>query len=186
MKRIVNALSKLNWGKRACAVLGLCATTAISLPAQIATLTTLYRFVCYQNVCPDGAGSKAGLVQTTNGGLYGTTYGGGANGYGTVFRITPGGTLTTLYSFCSQTNCADGSGPVAELVQAANGSLYGTKRDNGVWGGRWQRWDDLQNHPEWHADHTLQLLLPAILQGRRKPRSWARPGRQWGLLRDNA
>src|ERR1035441_9868316 len=134
MKRIVNALSKLNWGKRACAVLGLCATTAISLPAQIATLTTLYRFVCYQNVCPDGAGSKAGLVQTTNGGLYGTTYGGGANGYGTVFRITPGGTLTTLYSFCSQTTCAGSSGPLAELVQAANGSLYGTTAYGGAGG----------------------------------------------------
>ena len=126
MKRIVNALSKLNWGKRACAVLGLCATTAISLPAQIATLTTLYRFVCYQNVCPDGAGSKAGLVQTTNGGLYGTTYGGGANGYGTVFRITPGGTLTTLYSFCSHSGCTDGADSFARLVQATNGDLYGT------------------------------------------------------------
>src|ERR1022692_421296 len=126
MKRTVNTLSKLNWATRACAVLVLCATTAISLPAQIATLTTLYRFVCYQNVCPDGAGSKAGLVQTTNGGLYGTTYGGGANGYGTVFRITPGGTLTTLYSFCSHSGCTDGADSFARLVQATNGDLYGT------------------------------------------------------------
>ena len=42
MKRIVNALGKLNPGKRACAVLALCATTAIALPAQ--TLTTLHSF----------------------------------------------------------------------------------------------------------------------------------------------
>src|ERR1039458_1969368 len=52
MKRIVNVLSKLNWGTRACAVLVLCATTAIALPAQ--TLTTLYSF-CSLSGCPDGA-----------------------------------------------------------------------------------------------------------------------------------
>ena len=42
----------------------------------------------------------AGLVQASDGNFYGTTLGGGANGgYGTVFKITPGGTLTTLHSF---------------------------------------------------------------------------------------
>src|ERR1017187_10374040 len=54
--------------------------------------------------CPDGEGEhpEAGLVQAANGDLYGTTSEGGANGLGTVFKITPSGTLTTLYSFCSQ------------------------------------------------------------------------------------
>src|ERR1022692_2501204 len=80
MKRTVNVLSKLNWGTRACAVLVLCATTAIALPAQ--TLTTLYSF--------DAQSPQAGLVQATNGDLYGTTSG-FPNGYGTVFKITPGG-----------------------------------------------------------------------------------------------
>src|ERR1022692_3970017 len=119
MKRTVNVLSKLNWGTRACAVLVLCATTAIALRAQ--TLTTLYSF-CSQTGCPDGDGPHAGLVQATNGDLdgdgphaglvqatngdlYGTTLSGGANcvpdGCGTVFKITPGGTLTVAYSFCS-------------------------------------------------------------------------------------
>src|ERR1017187_6061793 len=129
MKRTVNVLSKLNWGTRACAVLVLCATTAIALPAQ--TLTTLYSF-CSQSRCPDGANPEAGLVQATNGDLYGTTSGFFVNGYGTVFKITPGGTLTTLYSFCSQTNCADGDEPVAGLVQAANGDLYGTTAGGGI------------------------------------------------------
>src|ERR1022692_4521184 len=125
MKRTVNVLSKLNWGTRACAVLALCATTAIALPAQ--TLTTLYSF-CSQSGCPDGANPTAGLVQATNGDLYGTTTAGGSgiNNGGTVFRITPGGTLTTLYRFCAQSGCPDGDGPVAGLVQAANGDLYGT------------------------------------------------------------
>src|ERR1039457_5234956 len=125
MKRTVNVLSKLNWGTRACAALALCATTAIALPAQIATLTTIHRF-CSQSGCPDGAGPYAGLVQAANGGLYGTTLVGGTNSAGTIFKITPGGTLTTLYSFCPQTNCTDGAEPEAGLFQAANGDLYGT------------------------------------------------------------
>ena len=100
MKRIVNALSKLNWGTRACAVLALCAATAIALPAQTATLTTLYQF-CSQSGCTDGANPHAGLVQATSGDLYGTTYGGGTNNGGTIFKITPHGTLMSLYSFCS-------------------------------------------------------------------------------------
>ncbi len=97
------------------------------------TLTTLYGF-CPQNGCPDGADPAAGLVQTTNGDFYGTTYYGGADGVlnggegGTVFKITPSGTLTTVYSFCSQggSSCSDGTWPDAALVQAANGNIYGT------------------------------------------------------------
>jgi uncharacterized repeat protein (TIGR03803 family) len=58
--------------------------------------------------------------------LYGTTADGGANGGGTVFKITPDGALTTLYSFCSQSGCADGAYPYAGLVQDTNGKFYGT------------------------------------------------------------
>ena len=131
MKRTVNVLSKLNWGTRACAVLVLCATTAIALPAQ--TLTTLYSFCSLGFPCTDGEVPFAGLVQATNGDLYGTTLYGGTNGnYGTVFKITPSGTLTTLYSFCPQTNCTDGAAPQAGLVQAANGDLYGTTLFSGT------------------------------------------------------
>jgi uncharacterized repeat protein (TIGR03803 family) len=89
MRRIVNALGKLNRAKWACAFFVLCAMTAIALPAQ--TFATLYRFGG-----TDGAYPYAGLIQATNGGLYGTTYFGGANGSGTVFKITPSGTLTTI------------------------------------------------------------------------------------------
>src|SRR5689334_21291838 len=50
----------------------------------------------------DGAYPKAGLAQATDGNFYGTTfYGGANNSEGTVFKITPGGTLTTLHNFCS-------------------------------------------------------------------------------------
>ena len=119
MKRIINALGRLNWVKRACAVFVLCVTTAIALCAQ--TFTTLHSFDGTY-----GANPYAGLVQATNGDGYATTPNGGANGYGTVFKITPSGTLTVLYSFCSQSGCTDGANPQAALVQATNGDFYGT------------------------------------------------------------
>jgi uncharacterized repeat protein (TIGR03803 family) len=89
------------------------------------TLTTLYSF-CSQSGCTDGEGPGTGLAQATNGDLYGTTSFGGAHNDGTVFQITPSGTLTTLYSFCSQSGCTDGEHPVSGLIQATNGGLYGT------------------------------------------------------------
>jgi len=132
MKRIVNALGKLNYGKRAYAVFVLCATTAAALPAQ--TFTTLYSF-CSQSACADGDSPLAGLVQATNGDLYGTTSQGGANcapnGCGTIFKISPGGTLTTLHSF----DGADGQLPEAGLIQATNGDLYGTTEFGGAYNG---------------------------------------------------
>jgi uncharacterized repeat protein (TIGR03803 family) len=88
-------------------------------------LTVLYSF-CSEAGCADGQSPYAGLAQATDGNFYGTTnYGGTGNG-GTVFKITPQGTLTTLYTFCSETECADGGAPYAGLVQATNGRLYGT------------------------------------------------------------
>jgi uncharacterized repeat protein (TIGR03803 family) len=102
------------------------------------TLTTLYRF-CANSGCSDGNSPKAGLVQAVNGDFYGTTYNGGANagppgissGAGTVFKITPSGTLTTLYSFCAQSGCSDGANPDAGPVQATDGDFYGTTSSGG-------------------------------------------------------
>ena len=80
-----------------CIVFVICAATAIASPAQI--LTTLHSFSG-----ADGAVPIAGLVQASDGNFYGTTAFGGTNSSGgTVFKITPSGTLTTLYSFCAQT-----------------------------------------------------------------------------------
>jgi uncharacterized repeat protein (TIGR03803 family) len=121
-----NGMSKpISRGKRAYVVFALCATTAIALRAQ--TFTTLHSF---DNT--DGVNPESTPVQATNGGLYGTTPGGGANGGGTVFIISTGGTLTTLYSFCAQTACADGSGPFPALVEATNGDFYGTTNGGGA------------------------------------------------------
>ena len=70
--------------------------------------TTLHS-LCSQSGCPDGEFPQTGLVQATNGNLYGTTIVGGAHDSGTIFEITPGGTLTTLYNVCSQSGCPDGN-----------------------------------------------------------------------------
>jgi uncharacterized repeat protein (TIGR03803 family) len=95
------------------------------------TVTTLYS-ACPQSGCPDGNYLYAGLIQATDGNLYGIMQIGGANGYGTIFRITLSGTLTTLYSFCSQSGCTDGEYPAAGVVQDTNGNLYGTTADGGI------------------------------------------------------
>jgi len=96
------------------------------------TLKTLYTF-CSQRNCADGSDPEAGLVQGSDGDFYGTTAGGGTHGCcnGTVFKITPEGALTTLYSFCALPDCADGSEPLAGLIQATDGNFYGTTS----WGG---------------------------------------------------
>ena len=97
------------------------------------TLTTLYSF-CPESKCADGDEPLGGLVQAAGGDLYGTTYFGGTNGYGTIFKITPAGALTTLHSFCSdvQSNCRDGANPEAALVQASKGDFYGTTYNGGA------------------------------------------------------
>ena len=125
MSRIANALCKLNGGKTALAVSALCASIATAMSAQ--TPTTLQNFDGKNGSLP-----YAGLLQATNGDFYGTTFAGGTNFAGTVFRITASKTLTTIYNFCSQSGCADGRYPEAGLVQAANGDFYGTTLHGGA------------------------------------------------------
>ena len=95
-------------------------------------LTTLYSF-CPQSGCPDGENPNAGVVQGSDGDFYGTTVSGGAYGSnaGTVFRMTPSGTLVWVYSFCANLPCADGRSPYAALVQASDGNFYGTTSAGG-------------------------------------------------------
>jgi len=89
--------------------------------------TNLYSFAGYPN---DGNGPSAGLVQGSDSNFYGTTFYGGASGYGTVFRISPGGSYTNLYSFAGYPN--DGANPVAGLVHGSDGSFYGTTESGGT------------------------------------------------------
>jgi uncharacterized repeat protein (TIGR03803 family) len=101
--------------------------------------TTLYIFCSGQANCADGSGPNS-VIQGSDGNFYGTAGGGGTNSNnsicgmllcGTLFKITPTGELTTIYNFCSQTNCADGARPIGMLLQATNGILYGTTSNGG-------------------------------------------------------
>ena len=86
------------------------------------TLTTLHYF----NGTDGAAPPKGGLIEGSDGNYYGVAGAGGANNQGTVFKITPGGTLTTLYNFAGP----DGYGPVG-LMQGADGNFYGTTVQGG-------------------------------------------------------
>jgi uncharacterized repeat protein (TIGR03803 family) len=70
----------------------------------------------------DGSNPQAALVEGSDGNFYGTTYSGGASSSGTVFRITPAGSLTNLHSFSGP----DGAFPYAGLLLAGDGNFYGT------------------------------------------------------------
>ena len=98
------------------------------------TLTTLHSF-CSASHCADGSAPEGGVIQGSDGNFYGTTAQAGANGNGgTVFRLTPAGALTTLYSFCARANCADGQSPYAGLSQGSDGNFYGTTVNGGALG----------------------------------------------------
>jgi len=90
------------------------------------TETLLHSFAGSPN---DGASPEAAMVQGSDGNLYGTTYSGGSQNNGTVFRITPAGAETVLYSF--GTNLNDGANPQAALVQGSDGNFYGTTYSGG-------------------------------------------------------
>lgn len=88
-----------------------CLLAVSAVTAQVPAESVLYSFCSQKSFdvdCTDGTEPEAGLIQAKDGNLYGTTNLGGAYGSGTVFQLTPSGTLTTLHSFCSQSACADG------------------------------------------------------------------------------
>ena len=104
-----------------------CACGTVFKVTSAGMLTTLHAFV---GGGTEGNYPEAGLVQGTDGNFYGTTANGGTNGYGTVFKITPAGMLTVLYSFDS----TDGANPWAGLVQGTDGNFYGTTTYGGTSG----------------------------------------------------
>ncbi len=99
-----------------------------SKSARPGPVTTLHTFTG-----TDGSTPFDTLVQGTDGNLYGTTLQGGTStacsfGCGTVFKMTPTGTLTSLHSFDS----TDGNTPYAGLVQGSDGNFYGTTNGGGA------------------------------------------------------
>ncbi len=106
------------------------------------SLTVLHSFCSQQDasngICLDGNSPQSGVIKGKDGNFYGATRYGGANGYGTVYKITPSGTLTTLYSFCSRQDpssgdCLDGYAPNG-VIEGSDGNFYGTAGYGGAFG----------------------------------------------------
>jgi uncharacterized repeat protein (TIGR03803 family) len=91
--------------------------------------TTLASF---PNTGAQGCEPAGGLVLGPDGDFYGTTLSGGPASDGNIFKVTPAGTLTALYNFCSQDNCADGSQPNAGMILGTDGNFYGTTISGGA------------------------------------------------------
>jgi uncharacterized repeat protein (TIGR03803 family) len=98
------------------------------------------------------AGFRRGPTATTltrwfriDGNFYGTTYSGGANGYGTIFKITHSGTLTTLHSFTDGSNLAPTLNALRRAGASQHGDFYGTT----FWGGA-------------DGDGTVCKITPAV------------------------
>ena len=79
-----------------------------------------------------GSSPRAALTQASDGNFYGTTAAGGAGGFGTVFKMTPAGVLTTLIQFTGTTGTYPGATPIGALAQGADGALYGTTSAGGA------------------------------------------------------
>ena len=90
------------------------------------TQTVLYDF----SGAKDGQGPLSGLIADSAGNLYGTTYQGGANGLGTIFKVAPDGTETLLHNFAGGAN--DGSTPLyGVLIRHKTGDIIGTASTGG-------------------------------------------------------
>jgi uncharacterized repeat protein (TIGR03803 family) len=106
-----------------------CAALTFSLApcAQAQTFTTLGAFTGLNGEVP----FFGPMVQDTNGNYYGSTVGGGKNGFGAIFQLTSAGKLTNLYSFCALPSCTDGSNPLVAPILGSDGNFYGTTIDGG-------------------------------------------------------
>jgi uncharacterized repeat protein (TIGR03803 family) len=127
-KRAWDGISKMCPGAASAAlalVLVLVLGVATTQPAQAQTFTLLHSFTG----SPDGAAAYAPLIRDAAGNLYSTTEGGGAYGYGTVFKASKSGKVTVLYSF---TGGSDGANPFVGLLRDKAGNLYGTTAYGGA------------------------------------------------------
>jgi uncharacterized repeat protein (TIGR03803 family) len=89
------------------------------------TLSTVYSF-CQLTSCTDGGYPWGGVTLGFDGNFYGTTQGYGTHGAGTVFKVTPTGTLTTLWNFANGT---DDSAPIYTTVLGQDGNMYGVSEE---------------------------------------------------------
>ena len=104
-----------------------CAAIAFSLAVRAQAQTVTY-IAAFNGA--NGQGPYDSLVQATDGNFYGVAGSSSSIG-GEIFRMTPAGEITTVYTFCSLPNCADGQGPLTPLL-GSDGNLYGVTVSGGA------------------------------------------------------
>jgi uncharacterized repeat protein (TIGR03803 family) len=128
-----------------------CGAVVKITPAGVFSVFYSFPFDTNTNVASNGMFPVAGLLQGPDGNFYGVTSGGGSSGTsycqpvqgifgcGTIFKLTPSGKLTLLYSFCGGGGCGslptDGADPRGRLAIGPDGNLYGTTQQGGVYNG---------------------------------------------------
>jgi len=127
-----------------------CGAVVKITPAGVLSVIYSFPFDSSNTTAPDGLYPAAGLLQGPDGNFYGVTALGGTGGdfcgtstgifgCGTIFKLTPGGTLTVLHSFCGGNGCGslatDGSIPLGRLAIGSDGNLYGTTQTGGIYEG---------------------------------------------------
>ena len=81
---------------------------------------------------PEGNSPEGGVVQGSDGNIYGTTEGGGSSNLGAIYRVTPAGDFTVLHQFTGSQSTADGAQPFGEMILAQDGNFYGTTTGGGA------------------------------------------------------
>jgi uncharacterized repeat protein (TIGR03803 family) len=100
--------------------------------------TVLYSFCAggIEDGCADGSSPQSAMIQGSDGNYYGTARSGGAYRAGDIFKVTPDGDLSVLYSFSGDgeiPGSTDGDDPVSGLIEGSDGNLYGTTNLGGTY-----------------------------------------------------
>jgi uncharacterized repeat protein (TIGR03803 family) len=141
-------------------------------------LTSFYSF-CSQSNCTDGQYPDTVLVRGSDGTFYGTTQSGGSSGgYGTIFKVTSSGKLTTLHSF---NGTGDGAAPYGSLVLASNGNFYGTANVGGTYGAG----NVFKITPSGKLTTLHSFCSQSGCPDGQYPRGTSDPSHRWEHLRDN-
>jgi uncharacterized repeat protein (TIGR03803 family) len=128
-----------------------CGAVVKITPAGVFSVLYSFPLDTSNNTTPNGMFPVAGLLQGPDGNFYGVASGGGSSGTdfcqpgpgifgcGTIFKLTPSGNLTLLYSFCGGYGCGsyppDGADPRGRLALGPDGNLYGTTQQGGYYNG---------------------------------------------------
>lgn len=111
-----------------CGILSICIALSVAVTVRAQAIKTIYTFSI-----PNGVQPYAALTLGQDGFLYGSTTAGGANSspnygtFGTVFKVTTNGALTTLVNF----NGTNGNGAFSRLTLGQDGNFYGTTGGGG-------------------------------------------------------